>query len=399
MKERIDITVAENELERNGEKRERLRKTFHFEPTDRVPVVFEVQQAAALAARGSSFSAYIRSPLDNLREQILNYKWRCENIRDDRPIETKVLHIEPDFGAQRGIEFPIQIVWTENEAPKVQPLLQQPEEIDNLTMPEPDGGFNTTRIRWYRDMALLIDDFDIRINGTPLRVQLTLDQRGGPVPAAFALCGSNLFLWMLTDPDRIHRLMDIVTRSHLRCIRFFDEMTGRTGRRHLSEVGGDTGEMVSPEHFSSFFAPYVKKIWEKYDQWKTYHMCGKIDHLLDILLDDLEIDFLNGFGFPVDRRILGEKWAGKVVLRGGLHPDTLLKSTPEAIIPAVLDYINTVGVHGGYILSDGYGLAPGTPMENLNAVLEASRQAGCPIRQKPPAVAKKTGSYLFTPSL
>jgi hypothetical protein len=142
MKERIDIIISDEELERNGEKRARLRKTFHFEQTDRVPVVFEVQQAVALAARGSSFSTYLRSPRDNLREQILNYKWRCENIPDDRPIETELLYIEPDFGAQRGVEFPVEIAWTENEAPKVQPLLHQPEDIDGLTLPVPDGGFN-----------------------------------------------------------------------------------------------------------------------------------------------------------------------------------------------------------------------------------------------------------------
>jgi hypothetical protein len=396
MKERIDIVVSEKELERNDEKRERLRKTFCFEPTDRVPVVFEVQQAVALAARGSSYSVYFRTPRDNLREQILNYKWRCENILDDRPIETEVIDIEPDFGAQRGVEFPVQIAWPENEAPKVQHLLHQPEDIDKITIPEPDGGFNATRIRWYRHMCLLNNAFDVRINGKPLQVRITLEQRGGPVPAAFALCGANLFLWLLTDPDRIHHLMDIVTQSHLRCIEFFDEMVGRTGRRHLPEVGGDTGEMVSPRHFRSFFSPYVKKIWERYDHWKTYHMCGKIDHLYDILLNDLEVDFLNGFGFSVDRKKMSEKWSGKVVMRGGLHPDMLLKSTPETVATEVVDYINTVGVLGGYILSDGYGLAPGTPLENLNAVLEASRRTGCPIQGS--AVTRKTRTYPFTPS-
>jgi uroporphyrinogen-III decarboxylase len=399
MKERIDVTVPEKELDRNDEKRERLKRTFRFDSTDRVPVVFEVQQALSLAARGSSFSAYIRSPRDNLREQILNFKWRCENIPDDRPIETELLLIEPDFGAQRGVEFPVQIVWTENEAPKVQPLLHHPEDIDKLAVPEPDGGFNATRIKCYREMCLVIDDFDVRINGTPLEVQPTLDQRGGPVPAAFALCGSNLFLWLLTDPDRIHRLMDVVTRSHLQCIEFFDDMLDRTGRRHLPEVGGDTGELVSPEHFREFFAPYVKRIWDRYDQWKTYHMCGKIDHILDILLCDLEVEFLNGFGFPVDRKTLGEKWAGKIVMRGGLHPDTLLASAPGAIAAEVLGYINTVGGQGGYILSDGYGLAPGTRVENLMAVLEASRRAGCPLRASTSPSPNKTERYPFIPTV
>ena len=83
MKERIDISVPEKELERNHTKRERLKKTFAFEPTDRVPVVFAVQQAFVLAARGSSFTLYFRSPRDNLREQILNYGARLGIPRDE----------------------------------------------------------------------------------------------------------------------------------------------------------------------------------------------------------------------------------------------------------------------------------------------------------------------------
>jgi uroporphyrinogen-III decarboxylase len=398
MKQRVDISVSDGELERNDEKHERLARTFNFEPSDRVPVVFEVQQAVALAARGSTFSTYIQSPRHNLHEQILNYKWRCEHIADDRPIETELLDIEPDFGAQRGVEFPVEIKWTANQAPKVQHLLHEPQEIDALTVPEPDGGFNATRIQWYRDMCLLVDDFDVRINGTSLEVRPTLYQWGGPIPAAFALCGSNLFLWMLTDPDRVHRLMDIITRSHLRCIQFFDEMVGRVERRHLPEVGGDTGEMISPEHFLEFVVPYVKRIWHRYDRWKTYHMCGKIDHLLDILIEDLGVEFLNGFGFPVDRRNLKEKWAGRVVMRGGLHPDLLLNGTPEAVAAEVSKYIETVGAHGGYIVSDGYGLAPGTPLENLEAVLEAANRPVYPLEQTA-RVRRSTHDYDFTPSL
>jgi uroporphyrinogen-III decarboxylase len=127
-------------------------------------------------------------------------------------------------------------------------------------------------------------------------------------------------------------------------------------------------------------------------------MCGKIDHLLDILMEDLGVEFLNGFGFPVDRRNLKEKWAGRVVMRGGLHPDLLLNGAPEAVTAEVSKYIETAGALGGYIVSDGYGLAPGTPIENLQAVLEAANRPVCPL-EKSAVVRKRTHAYAFTPSL
>ena len=49
----------------------------------------------------------------------------------------------------------------------------------------------------------------------------------GPIPAAFALAGANLFLRVLEDPVRTHRLMDIVTQSHLNCIGHHDALVVR----------------------------------------------------------------------------------------------------------------------------------------------------------------------------
>jgi hypothetical protein len=36
-------------------------------------------------------------------------------------------------------------------------------------------------------------------------------------------------------------------------------------------------------------------------------MCGKINHLLDTIRDDLKITMLDGFGFPVPPELLAEK--------------------------------------------------------------------------------------------
>jgi len=377
-KERIDIVIPEAELARNDEKKERLARTRQFERTDRVPAIVNANQWTQLAGRRCTFAEYIRSPRDNLRGQILNYRWRVENIHDDLPIATDTLTIEPDLGCLRGMEFPLEITWLEDGPPKSQHLLTEPEQIDELAVPEPTDGVNGKRIEWYRAMCGLAEDFDVRINGQPLKIETTLTQPGGPIPSAFALAGANLFLWMLMDPDRVHRLMDVVTQSHMQCLAYADELTGRNPV-HPVLLGADTAELIGPDTFREFVVPYYLRIWETYSGSRPFHMCGKVDHLLDILRDELGITYLDGFGFPVDRHLLAQKMAGRVLLRGGMDPVLLKEGPHESIISESMDYVGTVGCKGGFILSIGGGAAPGTPVENLNAIVEASRRVGCPV--------------------
>ena len=378
MKERIDITVPEEVLARNDEKKERLEKTHRLEPTDRVPVVVDAQLWGMLEGRGGHFSDMLEGPRQHLRGQILNHKWRVENVPDDRPIETESITIESDFGALRGVEFPIEIIWNDDQPAKSRHLIQKPEEIDDLKIPPPDGGLNRRRVEWYEAMSEMVDDFDVRLNGEPLEINVDLTHPGGPFPSAFALCGSSLFLWLTTDPERVHRLMDITTRSHLRVIDYFDDITGRE-HGHPIWVGADASELMGPEMYREFVVPYYLRLWEEHAYPRTFHNCGDISHILDIIRDDLDVTFLNGFGFPADRDLMAEELAGEMVLRGGPHP-VLINEGPESeIIDTCMAYIRTVGSRGGYILSEGFGLMPGTPPEHLRAMVEASKRAGPPL--------------------
>ena len=375
MSERIDIVVPDQVLAANDAKAERLRKTHAFEPTDRTPVVADIQQMTALGARGRRFGRYVRSPRDNLREQILNHKWRIENVRDDQPIPTERLTLAPDLGCLRGVEFEMDIRWSDDQPPKCVHPLTAPEQIDDLEVPHPESGLNARRIEWYKAMRELAGDFDVRLNGRPLEIDVTLGHGGGPIPSAFALAGVNLMLWTALEPRRVHRLMRIVTDSHLNCICYTDELVGRDGD-HAVWMGADSAEMLSPEAFREFALPYYLEIWSKHPRPRTFHMCGKVDHLLDILRDEMDIDHLAGFGFPTDRHLLAEKLAGRAILTGGPHPMLIKDGPGQRIVDECVDYIRTVGRRGGYILSGGCGSAVGTPVEHYRLMVEASKRAG-----------------------
>ncbi len=217
-------------------------------------------------------------------------------------------------------------------------------------------------------------NLDVRINGQPLSLEIGLGNFGGPVPSAFALCGSNLFLWMMSEPERIHRLMDITARSHINVTRYFDDQMGRP-LSHPLMMGADTAELVSPDQYREFVVPYYLKVWEAYPGPRGLHMCGKTDHLLGILRDELEIDSFDGFGFGVDRRALAETMAGRVVLTGGPSPMLVQSGPVDAIIDACVSDVRKLGGEGGFILSCGGDAAPHTPPEHFDAMAEASRRA------------------------
>ena len=212
----------------------------------------------------------------------------------------------------------MEITW-DGDAPKCTHPLTDPEQIDTLEVPSPDSGLNTKYIEWVRAMQEAAADLDVRLNGEAIDISVSHSHGGGPIPAAFALAGENMLMWMLSDPERMHRLMDTVTRSHLNCVRFFDEMYGRDPD-HGVWLGADTAEMLSPDLFREFVVPYYERVWEVYPKRRVLHMCGKIDHLLEIIRDEMKLDFLSGFGFPTDRHKLADCMAGRAVMLGGPSP-------------------------------------------------------------------------------
>jgi len=124
--------------------------------------------------------------------------------------------------------------------------------------------------------------------------------------------------------------------------------------------------------FREFVLPYYQRCYEAFPGQRGLHMCGRIDHLLSILVEDLGITHLNGFGFVTSRERLAEVMGGRVVMSGGISPDLLLRGTPDEVKAECRRYLKTFAPVGGYVLQDGNNVAPGTPLANLEAMIAAA---------------------------
>jgi uroporphyrinogen-III decarboxylase len=105
-------------------------------------------------------------------------------------------------------------------------------------------------------------------------------------------------------------------------------------------------------------------------------MCGRSDHLLSIFTDELKIHELQGFGWQVNLDKIGEIMGGKVVLIGNVSPLTIAAGTSAEVKEATRRVIAKLAPYQGLIIQDGNNIAPGSPIENINAMMEAAIELG-----------------------
>ena len=67
---------------------------------------------------------------------------------------------------------------------------------------------------------------------------------------------------------------------------------------------------------------------------------------------------------------------GKVILIGGIDTVKLHEGKPEDIREDVRQSLEVLRDCPGYIIMDGHNVAPGTPIENLNAMTDAAEEFG-----------------------
>jgi len=368
----IALNYQGEEMQAN---RERMKAHVQFKYFDRVPVAFGISLRYILRERGIGYNEYFSSARSEVYHQLMNRKWRLEHIRDDT-VQGPGITVLPDFSTIRGAMFDVDVHWSDTEIPKTLPILNSVDDVKRLKVAPPTNGLCGKKIEWYHEMKELVKEFEVTFNGKPVQINVGISGEGGPLPIALSLSGEKLFLWAAEEPSALHNLMEITTRAFIDYENYIRELTGRP--RRGCGMGCDGGEMFSPKHFAEFVLPYYNRVYEEFPGQRALHMCGNIDHLLDIIRDEMKINSLNGFGDMVDRKLLAEKFGGSVHMSGGVNIALLLHGTKEQIREDCMDALQTFAPYGGYILQDGNNVPPGTPLENLNVLRECSEAFGVP---------------------
>jgi len=380
MEKVIEIGIHVDEL---AAREERIAKTRGFEEPDRVPVIPAIAHRFLVPTVGVSFRDYYADPETMLRTQILAQKWLMENVRTDAYWITGAwVGAWTDFqntfeAGSLGVEILFRdddIPWVGSGWVRDDDDLARLERLDYVA-----GEINARQVEYRRRMMEVAERYPVRFLGGeifyPGESPSLTHTSDGPFGVAGDLMGqTELFTACAERPDFVRELLRIITDKMIEYLDFCWEEERLEGRDFAWT--DDLAAGLSARMFRDLVLPEEKRLRFHFDGRLCLHMCGKTDHLLEIFRDDLAIDELQGFGYQVDLDRIAEVMGGRVVLIGNVDPMLIHGGTPEQVREATRVAIEKLAPCRGYIVQDGNNICPGTPLENINAMMEAAEMYG-----------------------
>ena len=381
MPEVIEIGVTIDEIEA---RRERVETVRRFKQPDRVPVIPALAHRFLIPKVGTPFRDYYTDPETMLRTQILAQKWLMENVRTDAySITGPWVGAWTDFqNAFEAGSLGVEVIFPDDDIPWVGPgWVGADEDLRRLeAMDFIHSGLNAKQIAYRKAMIDVAEKYPVRFKGGPVfypgAAPSLTHTTDGPFGVAGDLMGqTDLFVAAADRPEFVKELLRIVTDKLIAYLDFCWEEENLPAPRDLA-WSDDLAVSLSAETYSEIALPYQKKIRDHFDGRHSFHMCGKSDHLLGIFVDELRIDEFQGFGYEVDLELVASVMGGKVVLLGNVNPMLIRTGTPAQVREATRRVIEVLAPRRGFIVQDGSNIPPGSPLENINAMMEAAEIYG-----------------------
>jgi uroporphyrinogen decarboxylase len=193
----------------------------------------------------------------------------------------------------------------------------------------------------------------------------------------------SMFLDMVMRPDWVHflgrKFTDFYKEDYTRAA---EATQGRIDLfLVISDLGGQSGPMISLDMFREFIAPYLKEMADcihGFGARALYHSCGAIGPFIPDLIE-LGIDVLDPIQ-PVNTDMFPEtlksNYQGQLCFHGGIDMQHLLpKGTPDEIRREAERYCSVLGAEGGYILCPAHLFQPDVPPENILALYDGTLDA------------------------
>ena len=136
--------------------------------------------------------------------------------------------------------------------------------------------------------------------------------------------------------------------------------------------------MISPDDLREFVLPGHKRLAEmSHAAGRPYmlHSCGKIDAIMEDLIENVRIDALHSFEDNIENVVEAKrKYGHRIALLGGIDMDVLCRSSEEGVRVRVRETLEQCMPEGGYVLGTGNSVANYVPIENYLAMLDEGRK-------------------------
>jgi uroporphyrinogen decarboxylase len=271
----------------------------------------------------------------------------------------------PGFWSEYGMctepsAFGAKCIFWKNEFPFAEKIIYEIEDIDKLTVPnvETDGllPFMLNRLK--------IAQPAIETAGHKIRFSVS---RGPLNVASFLMGTTELLTAMMMDPDRVHKLMRIIT-DYLKAWHELQRKSIPTieGIMMLDDIVGFVGE----EEFMEFGYPYIKELYDVDAKVKLFH--NDADCTMSVkYYPELGINLYNP-GVHMTINELKEVTENKITILGSIPPrDVLAAETPDNVAKATKEMLAGLTSKSRLVVSCAGGMPPNVSTANIKAFCEA----------------------------
>ena len=369
----------------NAEVKE-LWAAFPTGQAPRVPIVFGTNARyfmvnPAANPDGVDFRRYTEDP-DVMFDTVLRFqRWSRFNLRQDAELGLpERWSIAPDFqNYYEAAYFGSTVEYLPGQVPDTQPeFADAPERLLAHGLPEPFAGFGAKALAYY-------EHFQARAQretflGRPITITAPLCGTDGVMTVACNLFGPSFVCEALADePERLHKLFNFITEATIHRMTAWRKLAGIPVPNDGFGFADDSVAMISTAMYREHILPYHRRLLDAFStatQLRGIHLCGDSTRHFRTIRDELNVQVFDT-GFPVDFGGLRRELGPAVRLQGGPHIE-LVRSAQPAAIRAEVQRVLQTGVSAGrrFVLREGNNLAPGTPLENTEALYAAGREFG-----------------------
>jgi uroporphyrinogen decarboxylase len=141
------------------------------------------------------------------------------------------------------------------------------------------------------------------------------------------------------------------------------------------DMGFRSGTLISPKDLREFVLPGHKSVAAlSHAAGRPYllHSCGKLDMIMEDLIEDVRIDAKHSFEDTIESVIeTKKKYGNRIAMLGGIDVDFMCRSNPDQIRARVKETLDACLPGGGYVLGTGNSVCNYIPVDHYLTMMEA----------------------------
>jgi uroporphyrinogen decarboxylase len=254
----------------------------------------------------------------------------------------------------------VSIKWSHSSPPSIWPHPGGVAALAEAGIPDPEtDGLMPAILRHYERMAPLLADRGMSPRMAAAR---------GPMAIASHLTGVTELL-MATQLER-EACLALIEKTTELCIGWLKSQLERMDDPMAVLVLDDIVGLIGPEDARTFALPYLRQIFSEFpDLIHIYHNDTPNEKMLEGLAT-IGMDVFN-FSHETELELVRRAVGDEIILMGNLPPlELLVRSTREQVQEATANLISGLDRYGPLLVSVGGGVSPGTPIENLQVMIE-----------------------------